>query len=142
MLQRKHTRLVEHIRQAALQTEGQKSGSEPEHEDFVRNQNFTRVQIIVCGLVLDCAQSRLMLLQVQDLGVLEEVIRMVLEIINSTLTHSLRNNPNLIYTLLYNKDMFIAHFRIHPTFQDIIQNIDTVGQRRRDRLRVKCSLCR
>ncbi len=58
---------------------------------------------------------------------LEEVIRMVLEIINSTLTHMLHHNPNLIYTLLYNKDMFISHFRIHPTFQDIIQNIDTVS---------------
>ena len=61
----------------------------------------------------------------QDLAVLEEVIRMVLEIINSCLSSSLHHNPNLIYTLLYQKEMF-AMFRTHPTFQDIIVNIDTV----------------
>ncbi|XP_002731175.1 dymeclin-like [Saccoglossus kowalevskii] len=60
-----------------------------------------------------------------DLAVLEEVIRMVLEIVNSCLTNTLHHNPNLIYTLLYKKDLFVP-FRTHPTFQDIIQNIDTV----------------
>ena len=35
LLQKKHTRLVEQIRQSALQNEGQESGSEPEHEDYV-----------------------------------------------------------------------------------------------------------
>ncbi|XP_060076610.1 dymeclin-like [Ylistrum balloti] len=63
--------------------------------------------------------------QMQDLAVLEEVIRMMLEILNSCLTSSLHHNPNLIYTLLYRKELF-AQFRTHPTFQDIIQNIDTV----------------
>lgn len=61
----------------------------------------------------------------QDLAVLEEVIRMVLEIINSCLSANLHHNPNLVYTLLYQKDSF-AMFRTHPTFQDIISNIDTV----------------
>ncbi|XP_014680690.1 PREDICTED: dymeclin-like [Priapulus caudatus] len=63
--------------------------------------------------------------QMQDLAILEEVLRMVLEIINSCLMHSLQHNPNLVYTLLYNKQLF-AQFRTHPTFQDILQNIDTV----------------
>ncbi|KAK7475756.1 hypothetical protein BaRGS_00032977 [Batillaria attramentaria] len=62
---------------------------------------------------------------IQDLGVLEEVLRMVLEIVNSCLTHSLHHNPHLVYTLLYQRGLF-ATFRTHPTFQDIIQNIDTV----------------
>ncbi|XP_011501964.1 PREDICTED: dymeclin [Ceratosolen solmsi marchali] len=62
---------------------------------------------------------------IQDLTVLEEVLRMVLEIINSTLTHQLAHNPNLIYTLLYKKDV-IQPFRTHSTFQDIVQNIDSV----------------
>ena len=65
-------------------------------------------------------------LKVQDLVALEEVVRMVLEIINSSLSHSLQHNPNLIYTLLYQKELF-TYFRTHPTFQDIIQNVDTVG---------------
>ena len=64
-------------------------------------------------------------LQMQDLAVLEEVIRMVLEIINSCLSANLHHNPNLVYTLLYQKESF-AMFRSHPTFQDIIVNIDTV----------------
>ena len=62
----------------------------------------------------------------QDLGVLEEVLRMVLEIVNSCLTHSVHHNPHLVYTLLYQRGLF-APFRTHPTFQDIIQNIDTVS---------------
>ncbi|XP_013773357.1 dymeclin-like [Limulus polyphemus] len=60
-----------------------------------------------------------------DLSVLEEVLRMVLEILNSCLTHQLGHNPNLIYTLLYKRHVFEA-FRTHPTFQDIIQNLETV----------------
>jgi hypothetical protein len=64
--------------------------------------------------------------QVQDLGVLEEVLHMVLEIINSCLSHQLAHNPNLIYTLLYKKHVF-EPFRTHPAFQDIVQNIDAVS---------------
>lgn len=51
---------------------------------------------------------------------------MVLEIINSCLTHRLAHNPNLIYTLLYKKDIF-QPFRTHSAFQDIVQNIDSVS---------------
>ena len=51
---------------------------------------------------------------------------MVLEIINSCLCHTLQHNINLVYTLLYQKHLF-AHFSTHPSFQDIIQNIDTVS---------------
>ncbi|CAF5195432.1 unnamed protein product [Rotaria magnacalcarata] len=50
---------------------------------------------------------------------------MVLEIINSCLTHTLQHNINLIYTLLYNRDIF-DNYRTHPNFQDILQNIDIV----------------
>jgi flagellar motor switch protein FliG len=63
---------------------------------------------------------------VQDLAIIEDVMRMVLEIINSCLTHTLRHNINLIYTLLYNRDIF-DNYRTHPSFQDILQNIDTVS---------------
>ncbi|EDO26827.1 predicted protein [Nematostella vectensis] len=60
-----------------------------------------------------------------DLAILEEVLRMVLEIINSCVTNTLHHNPNLVYTLLHRRELF-AQFRTHPTFQDIIQNIDTL----------------
>jgi hypothetical protein len=54
---------------------------------------------------------------------------MVLEIINSCLSHQLAHNPNLVYTLLYKKHVF-EPFRTHPAFQDIVQNIDAVSFRR------------
>jgi dymeclin len=61
----------------------------------------------------------------QDLCVLEDVLRMVLEILNSCLTHQLASNPNLIYTLLYKKEAFEV-FKSHPAFQDVVCNIDLV----------------
>ncbi|CAH8455584.1 unnamed protein product [Heterobilharzia americana] len=62
---------------------------------------------------------------VQELALLEEVIRMLLEIINSILTHTMVSNPDLIYSLLYKKDSF-APLRSHPAFQSVLQNIDIV----------------
>lgn len=62
---------------------------------------------------------------VQDLAIIEDVMRMVLEIVNSCLTHTLRHNTNLIYTLLYNREIF-DNYRTHPSFQDVLQNLDTV----------------
>ncbi|XP_056369988.1 dymeclin isoform X1 [Oenanthe melanoleuca] len=74
----------------------------------------------------DCLHfSETKLGQAQDLNVIEEVIRMMLEIINSCLTNSLHHNPNLVYALLYKRDLF-EQFRTHPSFQDIMQNIDLV----------------
>ncbi|KAL7646893.1 UNVERIFIED_CONTAM: hypothetical protein RMT77_002150 [Armadillidium vulgare] len=60
-----------------------------------------------------------------DISVLEEVLRMVLEILNSTLTHQLAHNHNLIYTLLYNKHHFQL-FSSHPNFEDVTQNIEVI----------------
>lgn len=61
-----------------------------------------------------------------ELSVLIEVLRMLLEILNSCLTGSgIRHNVNLIYALLRQKDVF-DDLRNHPGFQDILQNIDTV----------------
>lgn len=61
----------------------------------------------------------------QDLGVLEEVLRMVLEIFNSCLSSQLVNNPNLVYTLLYNKHVFES-FKSCVAFQDVVHNLDVV----------------
>ncbi|XP_071442819.1 dymeclin isoform X2 [Hetaerina americana] len=62
---------------------------------------------------------------VQDLNVLEEVLRMVLEILNCSLTTQLPHNPNLVYALLYKREIF-EPFRNQPAFQDVIQNIEAV----------------
>ncbi|CAH1163331.1 unnamed protein product [Phaedon cochleariae] len=63
----------------------------------------------------------------QDVSVLEEVIRMLLEILNSCLIAQIGNNYNLIYSLLYNKHMFNA-LKNDVVFQDIVQNINSVIQ--------------
>lgn len=75
------------------------------------------------GETANAAAVRSMVLE--DLSVLEEVLRMVLEILNSCISHQLVYCPNLIYTLLYKRQVFEA-FRSHLAFQDIIQNIDMV----------------
>lgn len=62
---------------------------------------------------------------VQDLSIIEELMKMVLEIINSCLTNHLHHNSDLIYSILYNKSLY-SQFRSHPTFQEVIQNIDTI----------------
>ncbi|XP_023348059.1 dymeclin isoform X3 [Eurytemora carolleeae] len=59
---------------------------------------------------------------VQDAAVLEEVLRMVLEIINSCFIHQIQNNPNLIYAVLYKKEMFELYSK-NPAFQDLLRNI-------------------
>jgi len=60
-----------------------------------------------------------------DAGALEEVLRMILEIINSTLISQNKSNSNFIYTLLYHQHIF-EPFHKHPNFQDLLQNIKTV----------------
>lgn len=62
-----------------------------------------------------------------DLTTVEDVMRTVLEIINSCLIHTLQDNVNLIYALLYNRDLF-DNYRTHPNFQDVLQNIDLVNR--------------
>ncbi|KAK5648996.1 hypothetical protein RI129_003888 [Pyrocoelia pectoralis] len=72
----------------------------------------------------------------EDILVLEEVLRMLLEIFNSCLVHQLVNNPNLVYTLLYKKHIF-EPFKNNPTFQDIVQNIEIVIEYFSDQLSIK-----
>ena len=62
-----------------------------------------------------------------DAGALEEVLRMILEIINSTLISQNKSNSNFIYTLLYHQHIF-EPFHKHPNFQDLLQNIKTVSK--------------
>ncbi|XP_034838696.1 dymeclin [Maniola hyperantus] len=57
----------------------------------------------------------------EHIAVLDEVLRMLLEIINSCLTHQLVNNLNLVYALLHKKQLFQQHAHHH-----IAQNIEMV----------------
>jgi hypothetical protein len=52
-------------------------------------------------------------------------MRMVLEIINSSLINNLHHNSDLVYSLLYHKNIY-QQFQSHPTFQDVMENIELV----------------
>lgn len=70
-------------------------------------------------------QSSSLIDDLKDITLFEEVLRTILEIINASLTKNMIANPNLIYTLLYNRKKF-EPFLNQPLFQDIIGNIDTI----------------
>ncbi|CAI5443526.1 unnamed protein product [Caenorhabditis angaria] len=60
-----------------------------------------------------------------DITALEEGIRTLLEIINSTICGGLRHNSHLIYNILYHRQLF-DQFSKHPMFQDLLINISAV----------------
>ncbi|CAF4912897.1 unnamed protein product, partial [Rotaria sp. Silwood1] len=101
LLARKHSKTLDLIQQQSKQQQQQQTLTTNTSNDHIFNE------------------------YVQDLSIIEDVMRMVLEIINSCLTHALRHNINLIYTLLYNRDIF-DNYRTHASFQDILQNIDII----------------
>ncbi|KAG0297246.1 Triose-phosphate Transporter [Dissophora globulifera] len=59
----------------------------------------------------------------EDIVIYGDMVTLVLEIINSTLTHKLKANPQLVYSLLHKQEMF-AYFRNDDKFRDLIQNIE------------------
>uniref|UniRef100_A0A8C4QHW9 Dymeclin n=1 Tax=Eptatretus burgeri TaxID=7764 RepID=A0A8C4QHW9_EPTBU len=61
----------------------------------------------------------------QDVAVVEEVMRMLLEVVGSCVSGSLQHNPNLLYTLLYKRELFQA-YRLQPAFADVTSNIHMV----------------
>lgn len=61
----------------------------------------------------------------QDLSILEEVLRMLLEILNAAFTHQLGCNQHLIYSVLHKREVLDV-LRRQPAFQDIVTNLDTV----------------
>ena len=50
---------------------------------------------------------------------------MILEIMNSCLTHQLHHNPHLVYSLLYQREVF-EPFRTNPSLSDLVKNIENV----------------
>lgn len=60
-----------------------------------------------------------------ELVIYADLVSLLLEIINSVMTHTLHHNPQLVYALIHKKEMFIQ-FKSHPRFGDLIENIDIV----------------
>ncbi|KAG9066297.1 hypothetical protein KI688_001520 [Linnemannia hyalina] len=74
-------------------------------------------------LVTKKAQQDEVLDKNPDVIIYGDMVTLVLEIINSTLTHKLKANPQLVYSLLHKQEMF-AYFRDDLKFKDLIQNIE------------------
>lgn len=61
-----------------------------------------------------------------DTAWIEEVIRMILEIINNFLDAQLANNSDLIYTLLYKRHVFNSLLSSHQTFYNSVINVERI----------------
>lgn len=62
----------------------------------------------------------------QDVGLIEEVIRMILEVLNNTLASQLVNNTDLIYTLLYKRSVFSSLLSSHQSFYNMALNVERI----------------
>lgn len=60
-----------------------------------------------------------------DVSVYEDLLALLLEIINSTLTHRLKHNSQLVYALLQKREIF-APFQLHERLADLVQNLEQV----------------
>lgn len=62
----------------------------------------------------------------QDINLIEEVIRMILEVINNSLATQLKTNPDLIYTLLYKRNVFSSLLSSHQSFYNMVINVERI----------------
>ncbi|KAI9346649.1 Dymeclin [Pilaira anomala] len=60
-----------------------------------------------------------------DISIYQDLLALILEIINSTLTHRLKHNSQLVYALLQKREIF-APFQLHPRLSDLVQNLEHV----------------
>uniref|UniRef100_A0A183SPL0 Dymeclin n=1 Tax=Schistocephalus solidus TaxID=70667 RepID=A0A183SPL0_SCHSO len=107
-LVKRHKRLVTELRN---QSEEQ---NKEQQEPSPTNATVVDASSPVPSVKVNLAPSANALLQ--DLSLLEEVIRMALEIFNAILTHSLTSNTHLIYALLYQRE-YLTPLQSHPAFQ-------------------------
>jgi len=61
-----------------------------------------------------------------DLSTVDEVLRMLLEILNATFSHQLSSNQHLVYSMLHKREVLDV-LRRQDTFQDVVANLDTVA---------------
>ena len=118
---KRHAKLIRVLRENAEREPVEKHKEEKALEDMedLQEANDDLVIILIFKKYFKFFQHR-------DITALEEGIRTVLEIINACLCHNLRNNPDLIYTVLYKRELF-EHYHQHPMFQDLVWNIYAVG---------------
>lgn len=60
-----------------------------------------------------------------EMHIFADFLRIVLEIINSTVTYALPKNPEVVYALLHRQELF-EPFAQHPRFAELVLNIKNV----------------
>ncbi|KAK4515030.1 uncharacterized protein ATC70_002639 [Mucor velutinosus] len=86
---------------------------------------YVAQRIISLFEVLARRYTKLAEKQSLDVTVYEDLLVLLLEIINSTLTHRLKHNSQLVYALLQKREIF-SPFRKHPRLSDLVQNLEQV----------------
>lgn len=70
----------------------------------------------------------------QDVNMIVEVIKMILEVINNVLMVRLKHNPDLIYTLLYKRTVLTNLMSSQPNCHNLIMNIESILAHTYDRI--------
>ncbi|KAL7330192.1 hypothetical protein PS15p_205168 [Mucor circinelloides] len=86
---------------------------------------YVAQRIISLFEVLARRYTKLVEKQSVDVTVYEDLLVLLLEIINSTLTHRLKHNSQLVYALLQKRDIF-SPFQKHLRLSDLVQNLEQV----------------
>ncbi|CAB0015445.1 unnamed protein product [Nesidiocoris tenuis] len=61
----------------------------------------------------------------QELVIIERALRIILEVFNSCLANQMVHNVDLVYNLLYERQIFVP-LRNNPAFEDIVKNLEEV----------------
>ncbi|CEP19899.1 hypothetical protein [Parasitella parasitica] len=86
---------------------------------------YVAQRIVSLFEVLARRYSKLIEKQAADITVYEDLLVLLLEIMNSTLTHRLKHNSQLVYALLQKREVFTP-FQKHPRLSDLVQNLEQV----------------
>lgn len=103
------------IRQRASSKVHYISDVDIEHEKATRNLSPISIHILYYYKCL-----RLCLYPLQDLNEIQEMLRMVFEVINSCLTHTVHLNANLVHVMLVQREQF-EKFRELEQFKHLLQ---------------------
>ena len=91
---------------------------QPRNEEAAETDFYSHVHEVVISNFFDILKS-------SELTTYSDLLHMLLKIINSILTHSLARNPHIIYSLLYQQDIFLPYTG-NDRYGPLANNIKTV----------------
>ncbi|XP_074559605.1 uncharacterized protein LOC141815558 isoform X1 [Curcuma longa] len=88
----------------------------------LRNDKVLNVEVDQTGGVI---AEDMHFLQSTEIHIYTDFLRIVLEILNAILTYALPRNPEVVYAILHQQEVFHP-FKSHPRFNELLENIYTV----------------